>query len=496
MLEIGDLVTTSPKAHGRFELPGRGVARVDGLGRYKVGVDGIDRLLPGSKASPLLFLESSREPFRKGSGLDSADLEDSILGSPPGGVRAGKVQRHQRHGSPKSMEVPRGIGAQIQVIEGRVHLNRDEWPAPFPVHEAASLDQVGRIDAARDAVVQVAFLAGGWVRLIGPARLALDAGVVALEQGEMLIKDLAGRRIRIGPYTIDPGDYLVSFKIGKTIRIKSLEGLIPIRGERGRQMFLAPGREVIFDTIHAEGKTQTTDIRQTLMAWNHLFTEALNRRQIERNAEKDRSRDRDAEMDETPLTPEVEPRRHHRLSLRERVHAVGHFENQWFLNRKREYERAQRHVAFLNEARRRDPDSSVKAFELYKARSRLRLAHQSLTELKRDHTLVRKGLEFEEDEGRRVNRVTERERLFGQPFKMQTRRSILALGRISEQTGQAVDGLTNQIDALQHGGTGSEDIATLEARRQSFLDSLQRVIDQTDAALRTDSTPALFHPDI
>ncbi|MBI4860351.1 MAG: hypothetical protein HY815_08825, partial [Candidatus Riflebacteria bacterium] len=450
----GDVITTPSKIAGQIVLLKGGSLPLAPLRRYRIGREAIQEP-SGTKGWKTIPMASPEAPVR----VDGPDRP------PPKG----------------------GLIAKVRAVSGPVFLRAEAWPQEIAVTRAASMSIGDDLRVGKGARAQLFLTTGGWIYLLGPALVTLLPDSIQVDSGEGMAKALGDRTMVAGPYRLDAGPNAFTFRTTHGgLEVAAIGGIVAVVEKGAGSQHLAPGRRGTFRT-GGPPRIVGIDIRREAARYESLFDgsspapapqqgadrtdEVVADRKKERRDEKrSRARTDGSARPDGPSEPRIEARFAPTLGLRDRVKGLDSPRSRYFYCLKLEEREARAQAdAVEKQFKDRTPDE-IQALRLYKVTREALRASQSLNDFRHS-----KELGFEErlllkpqDRDREIR--SERERLFGEPLFLLTRRLLPTVAADRTRARAQADQFTFQIGIAQQLGATPATIADLEKRRQKVLD--------------------------
>jgi hypothetical protein len=487
-LRDGDVLTTSAKVEGRI-VQASGAIPLAPLMRYLVRPDGI-------------YGPAGAKGWKK----IPRSIDEAPHVRAAGGGGAG----------------PGGLLAKVRVLAGQGFQRAAAWPQELPIPRSVSLSAGDDVRLDREGLAQVQFVSGGWIYLKGPALATFHADSVDIDSGDGLVKAL-GRAMALGPFRIDAGASTFSFRtvFPDALEVTALGGILKVRHEERSPTYLAPGRRALLAAGAHDVRITGVDIRAEIKAYEERFNPrgpkvaAAPERKDDPNRVLDApARKADRRPGGSPDRATGEPRRRAAgpkeprvadpravvlLPLRDRLRALDGPRSRYFYILKRDRQRAAADAATYRDDLRRElaapgnhaargPDEvqALRQFKLDRAHAR---AAGDIDDFRNSRELAfeaRLGLRAPEKD--RAIRA-ERERLFGEPLFLVTRRLLPAAEASRAQAIRDAEALSRQILILEQTGGSAAAIQDLARRRQDILTAADKESDALEEEIRIQAEP-------
>lgn len=488
-LREGDVVTTSEKIRGRFELPGGKNLLLGRLRRYRVGRDGI------------------QEPAGEGGWRYITQAAPVAPARPlPGGV---ELPGFGPGGSPGPGPDGSGLIAKARVTGGKAYHRPNGWPQEVPALPALSLAAGDELRLDQSALAQIQLVGGGWLFLAGPALIALEEESLRVDAGAGMAKALGARTVILGPYRIHAGARVFSFETNPgELTVSALTGVLTVLVAGGKPVYLAPGRTGLL-TAGKPAKITPIAIKPEIARWEDGFNRPGPRipAKVETGPEKAakkrkeyapipglKTRNPDGEGPERrsgPPDPRVEePRPIAELPLRDRIKALDGPRNRWFYAKKRdERETAVQLKTFEEQVGKVETPDEVTAFRLFKLDRQARRARSDLNNFRQSRELSfnERPYRVNQDRDRAVR--GERERLFALPLFLETRRLLPFVEGNRARLIAGADAVTRDILIARETGQPESRIAALTQARFDLINEADRETDGLKELIRLSMEP-------
>jgi hypothetical protein len=467
----GDIFTTPVKVSGYFQV-GSDRVPLAPLTRYRIGADGV-------------YVPDGRRHFTKVTSPQAA-AETPMTVQP----------------------IPQGVGlvAKVRVILGNAFQRTAVWPQELPITTAVSLNQEDELRLEPGAVVQIFFVQGGWIYMRGPALLTLHREYVSIAAGEGYARGVAPRHLTLGPYRIDPGPHLFTFKtVREGLEVGALGGIITVSQPDAPLTYVAPGRCALL-ARGAANRIVGIDIRKEIRrheAWlaqpdpdqkksrepdpNDLATSST-KNKLKEKADVPRKIPKTTapEKDEAPDGAQLA------LTLRDRMKGMESPRNRWYYIRKRDVEEKKKaRDDYYNEIAKKKSKvlDEAQALRMYRLDRAWQYSRDQMGDFQRDRELTfEERLYVARSERDRQIRA-ERERLFGEPLFITTRRLSNVYNTDLQQTFAQVTDLRLQLTQLQQTNGPAEQIDAIIAQQQSLLTSIDLAGDALKEEIRVQVEP-------
>lgn len=467
-LREGDVLTTPEHVAGRFEMTGGGSIALAPLKRYRVGAHGIQE--PGSRGGwqPL----ASR---------------------------------------PSPIEMPAGAGgggliAKARLVRGDAYHRPRGWPQEVPAHGAVSLSAGDELRLAPGGLAQVQLSEGGWLYMAGPALALFDHETIRLEAGAAMAKALGRTSLFAGPWQIHGGARVFSVETApRRLLVSALTGVLTVTSANAKPTYLAPGRSAC---LVEGGKAilQPIAIRTEVLAWesrfrsggpvaarprslNDFLDEPVEKPKPE-GLKKKNPQGEGPQRRSGPPDPRVEdPKPLAVLPLRDRIHALeSRASREFYVKKRTDKERLAELKTFDEQAKGAQLDEVV-AFRRFKLHRAQMAAHRDLDDFRTSRELSFNERPYKQQQIKDARVRQERERLFGQPLFMDTRRLLpVAAGNRNELIAGA-NALTRDILIARTTGAPDATIAGLVDKRQDLLTLADQQTDGMKELIRISMEP-------
>jgi len=419
---------------------------------------------------------------------------------------------------PEPIDTAGELVAKARVVSGQAFRRARGWPQEIGIGRGVSLLAGDGLRVAQEARVQVQFTSGGWLDLIGPALATFFPDGWAIDAGEGMAKGVGPRAVRFGPYRVDPGDNLFTFRTEpEGLMVAALGGIVAVAIEGGPRVHVAPGRRVRLRR-GAKALLERVDIRKEALHYESLFklralppqgvgvdprgrsptgNESDRSRNPARSEREIRRQERDSKKREAAEGPAHPAGRTGivgedglvQLSLRDRLKGLDSPRSRYFFVKKRLEQEARCERDTTHKELDRDAPDEASSLILFKRDKAARFASQELNDFR--HA---RELSFEErlslsgsDRDQAVR--AERERLFGQPLFLFTARLKPLVEADRARAIEKADLLTLQINILKQTGGSSGAIADLIQKRQQVLTDADRESDALKEQIRLQIEP-------
>jgi hypothetical protein len=466
----GDIFTTPVKVTGFF-LVGKDRVEMTPLTRYRIGSDGV-------------YVPDGPRRFRKISTVEPV-AQATVVRPLPAGV---------------------GLVAKVRVILGSVFQRAAAWPQELPVTTAVSLNQEDELRLEPGAVAQVFFVQGGWIYLRGPSLVTLHRAYISVASGEGYASGVGPRHLILGPYRIDPGPHLFTFRtVREGLEVCALGGIITVSQPDAPTTYVAPGRAALL-ARGAAPSFHGIDIKKEIRrreAWlQQPATEARKPQEPDPNDfGNSRAKKRLQEKADVPrkLPKKTEPEKDEAeegaqlsLTLRDRVKAMESPRNRWFFIRKRDEAEKRKardeYYSQLNKSKAKDLDE-VQSLRLFRLDRAYKYSLNQLGDFQLDRQLSFEERLYvvpqERDRGIRA----ERERLFGEPLFLTTRRLSNVFNTDQQQTFAQVTDLRLQLTQLQQTNAPQDQIDAIIHQQQDLLTRIDLAGDAIKEEIRVQVQP-------
>ena len=467
-LREGDVLTTPEAVAGTFELAGGSAVPLAPLARYRIGAHGI------------------QEPGARGGWQPLASRASPVAEA---GASTG------------------GLIAKVRLCAGAAFHRPRGWPQEVRATGALSLSAGDELRLAPDGLAQVQLVGGGWLYLAGPALAEFEPEVVRLESGSGLAKALGHAALIAGPYRIHGGARVFSIETAPhKLLVSALTGVLTVEVDGAKPVYLAPGRSACL----VEGgrvRLSPIAIREEVRAWESRFhaggPPVAARPRTLNDVLEDPTTRGEAKGLKTknpggagpprrsgPPDPRVEePKAIAVLPLRDRIHALESRTSREFYVRKRtEKETTAALKTFDDQAKGAEMDEVV-AFRQFKLHRAQLAARMDLDEFVNGRELSFNERPFKQAQAKDALERQERERLFGQPLFMDTRRLLPVVAANRKNLIDGANALTRDILIARDTGQSAAAIAGLAAKRQDLLTLADQQTDGFKELVRISMEP-------
>lgn len=466
-LREGDVITTPENVQGRFEMSGGGSIALSPLKRYRIGAHGI------------------QEP----------------------GARGGWQPLASR---PSPIEMPDGAGgggliAKARLFAGDVYHRPRGWPQEVAAHGSVSLSAGDELRLAPGGLAQVQLTEGGWLYLAGPALAVFEHETIRLEAGAAMAKGLGRASLLAGPWRIHGGARVFSVETApKRLLVSALTGVLTVAGG-AKPTYLAPGRSAC---LVEGGKAilKPIAIRDEVLAWesrfrpgskvatkprtlNDILDDPVERPKPE-GLKKKNPLGEGPERRSGPPDPRVEdPKPLAVLPLRDRIHALeSRASREFYVKKRTDKERVAELKTFDEQAEGAQLDEVV-AFRRFKLHRAQMAAHRDLDDFRTSRELSFNERPYKQQQLKDALVRQERERLFGQPLFMDTRRLLPVVAGNRNELIQGATALTRDILIARTTGAPDATIAGLVDKRQDLLTLADQQSDGMKELIRISMEP-------
>lgn len=469
-LREGDVLTTPERVAGRFDLTSGGSVPLAPLRRYRMGPHGIQE--PGLRGG-WQPLASALSPVAVDAGTSSGRLI-----------------------------------AKVRLLGGGAFHRPRGWPQEVPGAGALSLAAGDELRLVAGGLAQVQMVDGGWLYLAGPALAAFDSDTIRLSAGSGLAKALGRISLVAGPYRIHGGARVFSLETAPNqLLVSALTGVLTVEVAGGKPVYLAPARSACL-VAGGTPVIRPIAIRSEVLAWEARFKPggpALAARPRTANDILDeeprpapkpeglKTRNPDGEGPERrsgPPDPRVEdPRPLALLPLRDRVHALESRTSREFYVRKRtDREAASELATFSEQVKGVEPDEVI-SFRLFKLGRARAAARRDLDDFRTGRELSFNERPYKQHQAKDARVRQERERLFGQPLFLDTRRLVTVAATNRQNLIAGADALTRDILVARESGQPDDAIARLAGKRQNLLTLADQQTDGVKELIRVSLEP-------
>jgi len=461
-LRPGDVLTTPEKVVGHFELVSGGTVPLAPLHRYRVGERGIE------------------EPVGAAWQLMSHAREVRAL-EPAGDGSTGLI-------------------AKVRLVAGQAFHRPRGWPTEVGARGSLSLAAGDELRLVDGGLAQVQMVDGGWLYLAGPALAAFDRDSITVESGSALAKALGAASVTLGPYRIHGGARVFSFATGpNALTVAALTGVLTVEVEGGRPTYLAPGRRATLIVGRAAAVSPIA-IRPEVQAWEEMFHHPGGPRPAHLAAKKEEPAARKEpppdlkkrnplgegpERRSGPPDPRVEePHPVAVLPLRDRIHAMESFESRKFYIKKRQEKEATVEYKTYQDQVAKSAGDEVEAFRLFKLHRTQLAARQELDDYRHGRELTFEERLYTESDQKDQRERDERERLFGQPLFLDSRRLLTFAEANRQNLINGANAVTRDIEIANATGASAATISNLQVERQNLLTLADQQTDGMKELLR------------
>lgn len=450
-LREGDVLTTPEVVTGRFEMTSGGTIALRPLARYRISAHGI------------------QEPGSRGGWQPLASRPSPVATDPQGSSG--------------------GLLAKVKLVRGGAFHRPRGWPQEVPALGNISLASGDELRLAPGALAQVQMVDGGWLYLEGPALASFERDIVRLEAGAGMAKALGHTALLAGPFRIHGGARVFSVATApQRLLVNALTGVLTVEVDGGKPVYLAPGRSAV---LYENGKKVITPIaiRTEVQAWesrfrqggprvatrprtaNDILDDPVEKEKPKPAGLKTKNPDGDGPQRRSgPPDPRVEaPRPIAVLPLRDRIHALESRTSREFYVRKRSDKEAAAAARTFQEEVKGVQVDEVIAFRLFKLHRAQMAAHRELDDFRMSRELSFNERPYKLQQAKDQLVRQERERLFGQPLFMDTRRLLPVVATNRNNLLDGAEAITRDILIARVTGQSDAVIAGLAEKRQDLL---------------------------